>query len=72
MASLAAERDRRQKAKLAAAGGDPREWLIAKLDEMAARLQEAADYAPPTPAEAAAAEREIEAFFERSATSQTT
>jgi hypothetical protein len=52
MASLATERERRQMAKLTAAGGDPGEWLIAKLDEMGERITAAPDYVPPTPAEA--------------------
>jgi hypothetical protein len=65
LALLGAERERRQAAKLTAAGGDPREWLIAKLDEMAERLAAASDYAPPRPAEAAAIERDLGGFFER-------
>jgi hypothetical protein len=52
MASLATERERRQMAKLTAAGGDPGEWLIAKLDEMGERITAAPDCVPPTPAEA--------------------
>lgn len=59
LALLDAERERR---KLAAAGGDPREWLIAKLDEMGERMRASPDYQPPSPEEFAAAEREISTF----------
>ena len=63
MVSLATERERRQKAKFAAAGGDPRDWLIARLTEMASRLAAAPDYVPPTPDENAAIERELDEFL---------
>ena len=63
MASLAAERERRQMAKLTAAGGDPREWLITKLDEMGERMRASPDYQPPSPEESAVADREISTFF---------
>jgi hypothetical protein len=46
--------------------------IFAKLDDMHERLAMAPDYVPPTPAEAAATEREIEAFFKRLATSPAT
>ena len=63
MASLIAEHNRRQAAKLSAAGGDPRDWLIAKLDQMGERMRAAPGYQPPPPAEAAAISREVEAFL---------
>jgi hypothetical protein len=44
-------------------GEEATAWLINELDQMAGRLAAAPDYRPPTPAEAAAAEREIDAFF---------
>jgi hypothetical protein len=52
---LRAERERRLQARLGAAGGDPRDWLLAKLDEMHERMAAAPDYLPP-PAAVAAAE----------------
>jgi hypothetical protein len=42
---------------------DPRERLIAKLDEMAARMRAAPDWREPTPEEQEQAATEIEAWF---------
>lgn len=42
--------------------------LVAKLDEMSARLATAPDYRPPTPEENAAFERDFTAFLGRLAT----
>jgi hypothetical protein len=46
LADLDAEIERRRRAVVEAAGGDPRQQLLAKLTEMSARLRAAPDYRP--------------------------
>jgi hypothetical protein len=57
------EIERRRQVRLEAVGGDPRQQLLLKLDEMGARLRAAPDYRPPTPEENEQAIAEIETFF---------
>ena len=63
LAEIDAEIERRREGRLEAAGGDPRQQLLLKLDEMGARLRAAPDYRPPTPEENEQAMAEIGALF---------
>jgi len=63
LAEIDAEIERRRQAVVEAAGGDPRQQLLAKLTEMGERLRAAPDYRPPTPEENEQAMAEIETLF---------
>jgi hypothetical protein len=63
LAEIDAEIERRREATIGAAGGDPRQQLSLKLDEIGARLRAAPDYRPPTPEENAQAMAEIETLL---------
>jgi hypothetical protein len=59
-AAAVSERERRREA---AARDDPRERLIAKLDEMAERLRAAPDWREPTEEEQEANRQHLNAWF---------
>jgi hypothetical protein len=46
-------------------GEEATAWLIDTLDQMGERMRAAPDFVEPSPAEAAALEREIAAFFKQ-------
>jgi hypothetical protein len=62
--ALAAEQARRQ-ARLGAESGDPRERLLAELDQMAERMRAAPGWVEPTAEERAEHAREVERWFEQ-------
>ena len=63
LAEISAEIERRQAAKLEAAGGDELERFMAQLDEMARRLRAAPDWREPTPEEQAQYGRDLDKWF---------
>ena len=65
MRRLDAEIERRHAAAIEAAGGDPVESLLAKLDEMAERMRAAPDWREPTPAQQRKNTHQVEMWFRR-------
>jgi hypothetical protein len=63
LAKIEAEIERRKAAKFEAAGGDPRAWLTAKLEEMGQRMRAAPDWVEPTPDEQAQSARALDVWF---------
>jgi hypothetical protein len=60
---LQGEIARRRATAFEAAGGDPREELLATLDQMAARLRAAPDWVEPSPDEKAQYARDLDEWF---------
>ena len=60
---LEAEIARRHAETLEAAGGDPRQQLLAVLEQMGQRLRAAPDWVEPTPDEQAQSARALDVWF---------
>jgi len=63
LAEIDAEIERRRAAALEAAGGDPREPLLAVLEQMGQRLRAAPDWVEPTPDEQAQSACALDVWF---------
>jgi hypothetical protein len=63
IALLEAEIARRHSETLEAAGGDPREQLLAVLEQMGQRMRAARDWIEPTPDEQAQSARALDVWF---------
>ena len=63
LADLDAEIERRRATALEAAGGDPREQLLAVLEQMGQRMRAAPDWVEPTPDEQAQSARALDVWF---------